>query len=82
MVYNVCEEVDDRTFPITLDKDEETGWYVVTRPLLPICVSHGKTKEEALRNIRETVEGWIDVFLERLESGEFGALGVEIEVAV
>lgn len=69
-------------FPITLDMDKETGWYVATCPLLPGCVSQGKTREEALLNIQEAAEGWIEVFRERLESGEFGVFEKEIEVAV
>lgn len=68
--------------PVTLDKDKETGWYVATCPLLPGCVSQGKTREEATANIHEAIEGWIEVFRERLESGEFGTLDKEIEVVV
>ena len=67
---------------ITLDIDKETGWYVATCPLLPGCVSQGKTREEALANIREAAEGWLDLFRERVESGEFGTVEREIEVAV
>jgi predicted RNase H-like HicB family nuclease len=68
--------------PITFDIDKETGWYVATCPLLPGCVSQGKTREEAIENIREAAEGWLEVFHERVESGEFGTVDREIEVAV
>lgn len=44
-------------FPITMDKDKETGWYVATCPLLPGCVSQGETREQAMSNIRESHSG-------------------------
>ena len=31
----------------------EDGWYVVTLPALPGCISQGRTIREAIRNIRE-----------------------------
>ena len=34
----------------------EEGGFAVTVPTLPGCFSYGKTKEEALRNIREAME--------------------------
>jgi predicted RNase H-like HicB family nuclease len=67
---------------ITLNVDKETGWYVATCPLLPGCVSQGKTRDEAFANIREAAAGWLEVFQERIESGEFGTVVQEIEVAI
>ena len=32
------------------------GWYTVTVPSLPGCISQGQTKEEASKNIREAIE--------------------------
>ena len=32
------------------------GWYTVTGPSLPGCISQGKTKEEASKNIIEAIE--------------------------
>jgi len=37
----------------------EDGFWVAECPSLPGCVSQGKTKEDALANIREAVEGYI-----------------------
>lgn len=37
----------------------ETGYWVVECPSLPGCISQGKTKEEAIQNIREAIEGYI-----------------------
>ncbi len=40
---------------IILEKDEN-GYYVVTVPSLPGCISQGKTKAVALKNIKEAIE--------------------------
>ena len=37
----------------------EDGYWVVECPSLPGCVSQGKTKEEAIVNIREAIRGYI-----------------------
>ena len=38
----------------------EDGYSVVECPSLPGCVSQGKSKPEAIANIREAIEGWIE----------------------
>ncbi len=81
MVYNF-KEVKHMRLSITLDVDKETGWYVATCPLLPGCVSQGMTRDEAIANIEEAIQGWLEVFRERVTSGEFGTVEQEIEVAV
>jgi len=47
-------------FWVTLERAEEGG-YVAYVPYLPGCVSQGETREEALRNIREAIEVYLDV---------------------
>lgn len=37
----------------------ENGYWVVECPSLPGCISQGKTKEEAITNIREAIQGYI-----------------------
>lgn len=37
----------------------EDGYWVVECPSLPGCISQGKTKEEAIENIKEAIEGYI-----------------------
>lgn len=37
----------------------EDGYWVAECPSLPGCVSQGKTKDEAVTNIREAIEGYI-----------------------
>lgn len=39
---------------------EDFGW-VAECPSLPGCVSQGPTKAEAMANIKEAIEGWIEV---------------------
>jgi predicted RNase H-like HicB family nuclease len=41
-------------FPVTLDRDEDGVW-IVECPSVPGCVSQGKTKDEALANIRDAI---------------------------
>jgi predicted RNase H-like HicB family nuclease len=38
----------------------EDGYIVVTCPSLPGCISQGKTEEEALANIKEAIDLWIE----------------------
>ena len=42
----------------------EDGYWVVECPSLPGCISQGKTKEEALKNIKEAIELYIEVLKE------------------
>ena len=39
---------------------ESDGGYVASVPVLPGCVSQGDTREEALQNIREAIELYIE----------------------
>jgi predicted RNase H-like HicB family nuclease len=39
----------------------EDGYVVAECPELPGCASQGRTREDALENIREAIEGWLDV---------------------
>ena len=45
---------------VVIEKDE-SGYYVAEVPALPGCLSQGKTREEALTNIKEAIEGWFEV---------------------
>jgi predicted RNase H-like HicB family nuclease len=44
---------------VTLERDE-TGMLVAECPAIPGCVSQGATEEEALRNIREAIQGCVE----------------------
>lgn len=40
---------------------QEEGGYTVYAPSLPGCISQGETKEEALNNIKEAIELYLEV---------------------
>ncbi len=42
-------------FPVVLRPDEQ-GWFVAECPIIPGCISQGRTRDEALANIREAIE--------------------------
>ena len=50
-------------FTVILEPQEE-GSFTVTVPALPGCISEGETKEEALHNIKEAIELYIEVLKE------------------
>jgi predicted RNase H-like HicB family nuclease len=41
-------------------EQEEDGGYVVTVPALPGCVTQGDTRDEALGNVREAIELYVE----------------------
>jgi predicted RNase H-like HicB family nuclease len=43
-------------FLVVLEKDDETGDIVADVPQIPGCHTSGRTKDEAMRNIREAIE--------------------------
>jgi predicted RNase H-like HicB family nuclease len=47
------------TFRILLEKSDEGG-YTVSGPSLPGCISEGDSREEALSNIREAIELYLE----------------------
>ena len=46
-------------FRIMVEQDED-GAFVAECPSLPGCVSEGKTRQEALRNIKDAVKGYLE----------------------
>jgi len=57
----------------------DDGGYTVIVPALPGCISEGDTKEEALKNIREA----IDLYLEPVDDdATFAPNAEQLEVAV
>jgi predicted RNase H-like HicB family nuclease len=46
-------------FRIIIEQDED-GVYVVTCPALPGCISQGKNREEALANIKDAIQGYLE----------------------
>ena len=48
-------------FKVVIMHDKEYDGYVVDVPELVGCMSQGKTIDEALRNIKDAIKGWIKV---------------------
>lgn len=48
------------TCNVTIDRDEDGVW-IVECPSIPGCVTQGKTKDEALENIKEAIRVCLDV---------------------
>ncbi len=46
-------------YTVILEREPDGG-YVVSAPALPGCISQGDTREEALANIREAIELYIE----------------------
>lgn len=45
---------------VVIYRDFEDGGWIVEVPSLPGCISQGETREEAIVNIRDAIETWID----------------------
>ena len=65
--------------PITLYQDEE-GWYIVECPVIPGCMSQGKTQAEALQNIQEAIQLCLEVRQEQGLPLTIESLEVEMPV--
>jgi predicted RNase H-like HicB family nuclease len=69
------------TYTVLIREGNESG-YVVTVPSLPGCVSQGRTRRDAIRNIKVSVAAYIEALIEdgipvpREEANEF----VQVEV--
>jgi predicted RNase H-like HicB family nuclease len=65
-------------FRVILEPSEEGGYTVIV-PSLPGCVSEGNTREEALKNVREAIE----LYLEPVEDDlSFSPDSEQIEIAL
>ena len=51
------------TYSVLIQHGSESG-YVATVPALPGCVSQGRTKRDAIKNIKEAIEVYIEALLE------------------
>lgn len=53
-----------REYTVILHRDDDYKGYWVEVPALVGCVSQGKTKEEALRNVKEAIALHIETMVE------------------
>jgi predicted RNase H-like HicB family nuclease len=49
-------------YPVLIEplSEEDGGGYLATAPDLPGCMSDGETPEEALINVQDAIEEWLD----------------------
>jgi predicted RNase H-like HicB family nuclease len=45
-------------YRVSIEKDED-GMFIAKCPALPGCTSEGKTRKEALANIKDAMEGYV-----------------------
>jgi predicted RNase H-like HicB family nuclease len=70
---------DAVTLKVIVQPGEDRG-FVVHVPALRGCWSQGATKQEALANIREAIEGWLEVEQDKSDRGSTGAVDVDVEL--
>jgi len=58
-------EVKGSKFTVIL-REEAEGGYSAQVVELPGCISQGKTRKQAIANIREAIEGYLEAFPEEL----------------
>jgi len=56
-------------FRVILERDEETSAISAVCPELPGCASFGETEEEALQNIQEAIELYLEPTPQQLAAG-------------
>lgn len=69
-------------FTVVLEQESDGG-FVVSVPTLPGCVSQGESRDEALINVREAIEAYLEDCRESGEPipSENGREIVEVEAA-
>ncbi|MBI3949392.1 MAG: type II toxin-antitoxin system HicB family antitoxin [Acidobacteria bacterium] len=74
---NFCQDGKNCKSSVIIEQDE-AGYYVAEVPALPGCLSQGKTCEEVIANIKEAIEGWLEV-MESKRSFDINRAGLTIE---
>ncbi len=69
------------TLKVFLEEGED-GWIVAHVPALRGCVSQGKTRHEVLANIKEAIEGWLEVEQDKIGPPGQGINAEVVAVAV
>ncbi len=62
---SITEEMERYSaLPYRIELTPDEGWWFVSMPDLPGCISQGSTPQEALEMIREAQQLWLQVALE------------------
>jgi predicted RNase H-like HicB family nuclease len=53
----------DLRYPVLIEplSDEDGGGFLATVPDLPGCMSDGETPAEAIENVQDAIEEWLDL---------------------
>ena len=54
-----------RRYTVVLSPEPDSGWYTVSCPAAPGALGAGPSRDEALADIKASVELWLEVALER-----------------
>ena len=73
--YHYFVRIIKEDLKIVLDEQEEGG-YTVYVPALPGCISEGDSIEEAIKNIKEAIELYLDTDIKNTNGGKI----IDIEV--
>ena len=60
---------------------EPEGGFSVLVPGLPGCVSQGETREEAIENVKEAIQLYLEVARDMAAEGESVEVSVDLNVA-
>lgn len=52
---------------VVIEPGEDSG-FIVSVPALKGCRSQGATRKEAIENIREAIEGWLETEQDKVDS--------------
>ena len=77
METNSLHGDDQMNIRVIIEEDED-GYFVAEVPAMPGCLSQGRTKAEAIANIKEAIAAWMEV----MESKAPAPTGEPIEVSV
>jgi len=62
--------------------EDDDGIFVAQAPSLPGCVSQGKTRDEAIRNIKEAIAGFVESLRAHGEPRPCSVIEEVVEVAI
>lgn len=76
---SVKSGVKPMKYEIILEKEDD-GRFSAHVPALPGCHSWGNNKEEAINNIKEAIEGYLEVL--NLRTNDYRKVGESVEIEI
>ena len=66
---NMKKKTIAHNYTALFEHDTDSGWFVATVPVLPGCISQGKTFEQAVKNITEAAELYLESLTQKERRG-------------